>query len=261
MTEDGLRASHEDRDRVVEMLRVAAGDGRLSAEELDERLERALNARTYGELSALVDDLPGAQSGMVAAPKPKEVLRIDRHGANARHAGRWSVPRRVEVNVTGGNVTLDFTEAIITLPSLQVSTEVKGGNLTLITRPGIVVDTDEVALVGSNVKAREHPDAQAPDLLRVEVTGRVTGGSIIVRPPRAPRRTFWQWLRREQPRAAITARLSPRHHWYGKNFPSRTTTTRSPAGSGSRRTSRRKLIALMIPSPNSSWMSSLIVGP
>src|SRR5271165_4110468 len=35
----GLRASHVDRDRVVELLRVAGGDGRLTAEELDERLE------------------------------------------------------------------------------------------------------------------------------------------------------------------------------------------------------------------------------
>jgi hypothetical protein len=55
-----LRASHEDRDRFVEMLRVAAGDGRLTAEELDERLDVALTARTYGELAALTTDLPVA---------------------------------------------------------------------------------------------------------------------------------------------------------------------------------------------------------
>ena len=57
-----LRASHEDRDRVVEMLRVSAGDGRLTAEELDERLELAMTARTYGELARLVADLPAAGS-------------------------------------------------------------------------------------------------------------------------------------------------------------------------------------------------------
>lgn len=198
---------------MVEMLRVAAGDGRLSAAELDERLESALTAQTYGELSALVADLPGAQSGMGAAPKPKDVLRIERYGGNARHAGRWTVPQRVEVNVTGGNVTLDFTQAVITLPSLPVSAEVMGGNLTLITKPGIVVDTDEVAFVGGNVKTRLHPDDHGPILLRVEVSGRVTGGNVIVRPPRPPRRTFWQWLRREPARPAITARLSPYHHW------------------------------------------------
>ncbi len=55
-----LRVSHEDRDRVVELLRVAAGDGRLTAEELDQRLEKALTARTYGELAALTRDPPAA---------------------------------------------------------------------------------------------------------------------------------------------------------------------------------------------------------
>ena len=48
-----LRASHDDRDRAVEILRVAAGDGRLTAAELDERVEAALTARTSAELAAL----------------------------------------------------------------------------------------------------------------------------------------------------------------------------------------------------------------
>lgn len=53
-----LRASHADRDRAVDVLRVAAGDGRLTAAELDERLEAALSARTVSELTALTADLP-----------------------------------------------------------------------------------------------------------------------------------------------------------------------------------------------------------
>jgi hypothetical protein len=198
MTDDRLRASHEDRDRVVEVLRVAAGDGRLSAEELDQRVGLALTARTYGELSALVSDLPSAPPGAGAAPKPKDVLRIDRYGANARRDGNWVLPQRIEVRVTGGNVTLDFTEAIITLPSLLIDAVVAGGNLILITRPGVEVDTDEVVIMGGNVKARERRDAQVPVLLRVTVTGKVAGGGIVVRRPRPPRRTFWQWLRRER---------------------------------------------------------------
>jgi Zn-dependent protease with chaperone function len=58
-----------------------------------------------------------------------------------------------------------------------------------------------------------------------------------------------------------TDRFAGVHHWYGRNLPSRTTTTRSPAGSGTRLTLRRKLMALMMPSPNCSCMSSLMVGP
>jgi hypothetical protein len=54
-----LRASDADRDHVAERLRKAAGEGRLRTEELEQRLENALSARTYGELDALLRDLPG----------------------------------------------------------------------------------------------------------------------------------------------------------------------------------------------------------
>jgi hypothetical protein len=74
---EGLRASHADRDGVVEVLRVAAGDGRLTAEELDERVEAALTARTLGELAALTSDLPGAERAVEA----KDVARICQRGA------------------------------------------------------------------------------------------------------------------------------------------------------------------------------------
>jgi Domain of unknown function (DUF1707)/Carboxymuconolactone decarboxylase family len=47
-----MRASHEDRDRAVDALRVAGGDGRLSAEELDTRLERALRCKNSVELNS-----------------------------------------------------------------------------------------------------------------------------------------------------------------------------------------------------------------
>src|SRR5271169_4038642 len=97
-----LRASHEDRDRVVELLRVSAGDGRLTAEELDERLELAMTARTYGELAKLVADLP-AQGSVVSpatAPKAKDVARIDCHSGHLQRVGRWVVPQRMEAKVT-----------------------------------------------------------------------------------------------------------------------------------------------------------------
>ena len=54
-----LRASHADRDLAVDILCAAAGDGRLSAAELDERLDAALTAQTISELATLTADLPG----------------------------------------------------------------------------------------------------------------------------------------------------------------------------------------------------------
>jgi hypothetical protein len=56
-----LRAADADRERTAERLRTAAAEGRISAEELEERLEVALTARTYAELERLVGDLPAAR--------------------------------------------------------------------------------------------------------------------------------------------------------------------------------------------------------
>jgi Domain of unknown function (DUF1707) len=56
--QSGLRASDADREHIAERLRQATTEGRLSPEELDERLGVAFSARTYGELHPLVADLP-----------------------------------------------------------------------------------------------------------------------------------------------------------------------------------------------------------
>jgi hypothetical protein len=54
-----IRASDADRERVAERLRQAAAEGRLLTDELEQRLEASFSARTYGQLNALVADLPG----------------------------------------------------------------------------------------------------------------------------------------------------------------------------------------------------------
>jgi hypothetical protein len=197
---DELRASHEDRDSVVELLRVAAGDGRLTAQELDERLELALSARTYRELAALTTDLPTAPGsgavtmrGASGLPAPKDLIRIQVGSGHAKRDGRWVVPQRLEIGVVSGSVKLDFTDAVITGRSLRIDADVKSGSLLLVTKPGIVVESDDVAVKSGSVRARAPWGPQVPEILRIEVTGRVHSGSISARPPR---RTFWQWLRR-----------------------------------------------------------------
>ena len=53
-----LRAADSDREHVAERLRQATAEGRLRPDELEERLEATFSARSYGELDALVADLP-----------------------------------------------------------------------------------------------------------------------------------------------------------------------------------------------------------
>ena len=83
------------RERVIEVLGVAAVDGRLTMAELEKRVEGALTARTSGELAQLTADLP--EVGGVAA-KVKEVVRLDYQG------GKWRTARPVDSSPASGKM-------------------------------------------------------------------------------------------------------------------------------------------------------------
>jgi hypothetical protein len=59
MDQPGMRAGDSDRQAVADQLKAALDDGRLDLGEYDERIRQAYAARTYGDLQALVTDLPG----------------------------------------------------------------------------------------------------------------------------------------------------------------------------------------------------------
>jgi hypothetical protein len=67
-----LRASHADREQVIEVLKAAYVQGRLTKDELDARAGQAFAARTYGELAAVTADLP---PGLTIAPPPRQLAR------------------------------------------------------------------------------------------------------------------------------------------------------------------------------------------
>ena len=64
---DQLRADHADREQVLEALKVAFVDGRLTKDELDARAGQALSARTRADLAALTGDIPAIPSAPAAA--------------------------------------------------------------------------------------------------------------------------------------------------------------------------------------------------
>jgi hypothetical protein len=81
--DDRIRASDADRDRVTARLREHFAEGRLTQDELDERVSAALNAKTFGDLRPVMADLPeptpapmrAAQSPQWGGGPPWVVLR------------------------------------------------------------------------------------------------------------------------------------------------------------------------------------------
>jgi hypothetical protein len=172
-----LRASHADRDRVVDALRAAAGEGRLSAEELDTRLESALSAWTLGELAELTADLPVAP-----AAKGKDVLVVKQQGGRYIREGRWSVPARIELRTQLCRVTLDFTHAVITSNVLRIETDMVHGKLFIVSSPGIVINTDGLNLTYSKLKLRSK-NVTADPRLYIELAGKLLHAKIIEQRP------------------------------------------------------------------------------
>ena len=85
-----LRASHADREQVVDTLKAAFVQGRLAQDELDARVGQALAARTYDDLAALTADLPAEPDramSQASAPAPAQPRPRNRAAARAIQAG------------------------------------------------------------------------------------------------------------------------------------------------------------------------------
>jgi hypothetical protein len=151
------RASDAEREAVVARLRDAASEGRLTVDELAERIDAAYAAKTHAELEPLTADLP-------ATPMPTATTSTPATGPPARttsslvlgilgggdRRGRWRVPPRMTVvNVMGG-ADLDLREAVLDAPEVEITVWSLMGGSDIIVPEGVHVELDGFALLGGN---------------------------------------------------------------------------------------------------------------
>ncbi|QIK73360.1 DUF1707 domain-containing protein [Propioniciclava coleopterorum] len=129
-----LRIGHAERDAAVEQLREAAAEGRLTLDELDARIETALQSRTRAELRALLADLlPGQQLEAAINPTAltaqhaepgwswQDPLVLTAKWDDVFRGGPWQVPPFLELNPVAGSVKLDFSDARLSTRVIDVS--------------------------------------------------------------------------------------------------------------------------------------------
>jgi len=201
-----LRASDDDRERVVEVLAAAVADGRLDTHEHGIRLERAYSARTLGDLVGLTEDLVTADH---------QPIRLDHRRAVAgfmtrqSRSGRWVVPETFPVTVLFGEVVLDLREAVLQSQRVTVYATLLGGRLELIVPEGLKVELTGSGLSGSGMagSARSRQATQdasqprptgPPGTPVIEVRTVIPGGRIKITTPRPPRRRRWPVSRRRR---------------------------------------------------------------
>jgi hypothetical protein len=190
------RASDAERETVADRLRRAAADGRLTAEELDERLEAAYGARTRPELEQLTLDLP-AEGGEPPAVTPKREPAPARRrrwivnvlgGGDQR--GRWYPGRDLRVLSVLGGGDVDLTEAVLEGDVLDVTLiDILGGS-DVIVPEGVRVEVDGFVLLGGGDVDLHGPEP-GPDapVVRVHRYGALGGGDVRSRRPGEGRRS------------------------------------------------------------------------
>jgi hypothetical protein len=180
-----LRASDADRDRVLALLAEAAGDGRLTAEEHAERVQRACTARTLGELAELTADLAAPSAQPVRLDGGRVISGIF---GPARRDGRWVVPESLTVTAMFGEVEVDFTQAILQASRVRMYATVVGGRLRIVVPDGVSVVVTGHTVLGRKRGVPKTPPSPDPNAAVIEVRALVLAGEVIVRTPPRPRR-------------------------------------------------------------------------
>jgi Domain of unknown function (DUF1707) len=164
------RAADVDRDAVADRLRIAAREGRLEPWELDDRIGQAYRAKTYGDLAALVADLPAQPDTLV--------LRTT--APNIKQAGRWSVPQRITAESTTGWITIDFTQASCAYREVIVEVVTQTGWIQLILPEGWAARVGPLSTYTGHIsnRAAQLADPGAPTVI---VTGHPLFGYIKIR--------------------------------------------------------------------------------
>jgi hypothetical protein len=192
-----LRISDTDRDRTAEVLREAHAHGRITVDELDERLTSVYSAKTYADLVPITRDLPAVKD----AAAPPQNVRSSRIGGmprfrmspailgGASRDGAWVVPPEYKAIATLGGIKLDMSDSTFAEPETVIRAYAVLGGMEITVPADAEVDVGAVGIMGGVDHGAEGPGA--PGGPRIRIVGVAVMGGIEVKRAAAsrPRRT------------------------------------------------------------------------
>ncbi|EHY90249.1 DUF1707 SHOCT-like domain-containing protein [Saccharomonospora azurea] len=201
-----LRASDADRERVAQVLHRAMGEGRITLNELEERLDQVYAAKTLGELEPVMADLPADDTALPALADPSAAVSTTPSSspsrliggtpgsttsiavmAGADRKGVWVLPRQHNSFAFWGGIQIDlrharFAEAYSTITAVAIM-----GGIEVIVPDDITVEVTGVGIMGAfETKNKKGASPTAPPGAPVvKVTGLAFWGGVEVK--RVPR--------------------------------------------------------------------------
>jgi hypothetical protein len=181
-----LRASDADRERTADLLRHAAGEGRLTMDELDERLDLVYETRTQRELDKLTADVvvPGdvqrVQARMPVRSGDGSAWVVSVMSGHDRK-GRWRVGKHLKVIDVMGGSNVDLNDAELTDSETTITVfSLMGGSEIRVPENVNVVISDFAFMGGNDAKVGEAlPDPGGPTI-HIKLIS-IMGGSSVKR--------------------------------------------------------------------------------
>jgi hypothetical protein len=182
-----LARAQEARERVIGTLQEHFAHDAIDVEEFERRVTLAHQSESRETILALLDDLPvladvpAPRTALVPAAevRPAQVLRGIMSSTERR--GPWAVPRRIVVRATMSSMVLDFRDARLPAGPVEVDLRAVMSSVEILVPPGLAVETEGTAVMGSFEhvdRAPTHPD---PDVPLLRVRGMAVMGSVEIK--------------------------------------------------------------------------------
>jgi hypothetical protein len=207
-----LRASDADRERVAETLREAAGDGRLTMDELDERLDAVYAAKTYAELVPITHDLPD-HSGAASVPAPSRATSADvrqyggeptSHTAVAilggfSRKGDWVVPKTFNAFMMLGGGEIDLRDARFSEREVSIHVVAILGGCEITVPEDATVNVNGVGIMGAFEHSAQGSGISAGGpVINISGVAFMGGVDVTRKPPKKPKRDKLEAKRRRE---------------------------------------------------------------
>jgi hypothetical protein len=191
-----MRVSNDDRERVAQFLNTSMAEGRLSVNELEERLDKVYAAKTYGDLEPLTRDLPASQqANALQLPQHGQALpvptnRIGGRGTSstaiaimsgADRKGVWTLPPTFNAVALMGGVELDLTHARFEDGETTIQAFAVMGGIEIYVPEDITVQVNGTGFMGAFDNQVPEQMQPRPGVPHVRITGLAFWGAVEVK--------------------------------------------------------------------------------
>jgi hypothetical protein len=194
-----MRVSNDDRERVARVLNDAMAEGRLTVNELEERLDKVYAAKTFGDLEPLLRDLPvGQQAAHLTLPPPAPgtlpvAMPANRIGGRGTSTGAvaimsgttrkgvWTVPPTFTSFALMGGIEIDLSEARFEEAETTIQAFAFMGGIEIYVPEDINVQVNGVGFMGAFEDSLRNQSQPRPGVPLVKITGLAVWAGVEVK--------------------------------------------------------------------------------